>query len=106
MKIKKSIPVANLKSKNKNELFRFRLFISNGSIISQKAIINLKYFLKKYLKSRYELIIIDVIEHPEYTIEEEIITMPLLIKDTPLPKIRITGDLSDEKKLSRELMIK
>lgn len=103
------IKVKNLikfKDYHKNELFMFRLFISGESIISQKAISNLKKFLNKYLKNNYKVEIIDVYEHPEYTIAEEIITMPLLIKDVPLPKIRITGDLSDEKKLARELMIK
>jgi circadian clock protein KaiB len=95
-----------LKGYNKNELFIFRLFISGESIISQKAISNLKKFLNKYLKNKYKVEIIDVYEHPEYTIAEEIITMPLLIKDAPLPKIRITGDLSDEKKIASELMIK
>jgi circadian clock protein KaiB len=95
-----------LKDYHKNELFMFRLFISGESIISQKAISNLKIFLNKYLKNNYKFEIIDVYKHPEFTIAEEIITMPLLIKDAPLPKIRITGDLSDEKKLARELMIK
>jgi circadian clock protein KaiB len=98
--------ILKLKDYHKNELFKFRLFISGESIISQKAISNLKKFLDKYLKNKYKVEIIDVFKHPEYTITEEIITMPLLIKDAPLPKIRITGDLSDEKKLARELIIK
>jgi circadian clock protein KaiB len=94
-----------LNRKNKKEFYKLRLFISGDSDLSKRTIINLNKFLNKYLKNRYKIEIIDVLYEPEYTIKEEIITMPLLIKDKPLPVIRITGDMSDEKKLRMEFLI-
>jgi circadian clock protein KaiB len=82
-----------------------RLFVSGDTIISRRAILNLNNFLNKYLKGRFKIKVIDVLENPEAVISEEIITMPFLIKDLPLPKSRITGDMSDENKLLREFLI-
>ena len=91
--------------KNKKEIYKFRLFISGDTIISRRAIFNLDKFLNKYLKNRFKMKIINVLEDPEVVISEEIITMPFLIKDQPFPKARITGDMSDENKLLREFLI-
>ena len=93
-----------IKTASKDKYF-FKLFVSTNSILATKSIINIKSFLEQYLKGRYELEIIDIFQNPEILIKEEIITVPLLIKESPLPKIRIVGEMTDTEKIKRELLI-
>ena len=39
--------------------------------------------------------IIDIYQQPYLALKEEIVTIPLLIKKSPLPEERMIGDLSD-----------
>ena len=48
--------------------------------------------------------IIDIYEHPEKITKEQIIAIPTLIKKSPLPEVRLTGDLSDTEKVVNELI--
>ncbi|HEV7782558.1 MAG TPA: circadian clock KaiB family protein, partial [Chitinophagaceae bacterium] len=43
----------------------FRLYVTGASPNSSRAITNLKAFFEKYLKSHYELQVIDVYQQPQ-----------------------------------------
>ncbi len=81
----------------------FRLYITGASPNSSRAITNLKFFFEKYLKSRYELQIIDVYQQPQVTKSVDIIALPLLIRKLPLPERRLIGDMSNEEKIMKSL---
>ena len=83
----------------------FLLFVSAGSILSIRAIKNCRMILEERLKGNYSLEVIDIYEHPDRVIQEQIITTPILIKKHPLPEIKITGDLSETAKVIKELLI-
>ena len=51
------------------------------------------------LSGRYELEIIDVLEHPEKAEQDKILATPTLIKQLPPPLRRVIGDLSDSEKV-------
>jgi len=51
------------------------------------------------LRGQYELVIIDVLEHPELAEKEKIVATPTLVKELPPPLRRIIGDLSDSEKV-------
>jgi circadian clock protein KaiB len=89
----------------KSDIYYFKLFISPNTILSAKALINSKSIFEHYLKGNYELEIININENNEKAIEENVITIPLLIKKKPLPEIRISGDLSDIDKVVKELLL-
>ena len=77
----------------------FRLFITGASPNSSKALTNIKNILEKHLEGNYELEVIDVYQQPVIASSENIIALPLLIRKSPLPEIRLIGDLSDNKKV-------
>ena len=87
---------------HKKEIYSFRLFVSGDTILSRRAIINLNLFLNKHLENRYNIDIIDILQYPEFTVSEDIITLPLLIKDKPLPEARVIGDMSNSETLIKE----
>jgi circadian clock protein KaiB len=82
-----------------NGIYMLRLFITGASPNSVRAVENIKTFCEKHLKGNYQLEIIDIYQRPEVAREEQIIALPLLIKNSPAPQRRLIGDLSNTQKL-------
>ena len=81
----------------------FTLYIAGASPNSSRAINNLKAFFEKYIKDEYELQIIDVYQEPQVVKSVDIIAMPLLIKQFPLPRRKFIGNMSNNAKLLETL---
>ena len=88
---------------DKGNSYVFRLYITGASPNSSRAITNLKAFFEKYLKSRYDLQIIDVYQQPQIAKSVDIIALPLLVKKFPLPERRMIGDMSNSEKIFKSL---
>ncbi len=76
-----------------------KLYVTGTSPRTQVAIDNLNRICKQDLDGRYELEIIDVLEHPQRAEDEKILATPTLIKQLPPPLRRVIGDLSDKDKV-------
>jgi circadian clock protein KaiB len=92
-----------VEAENGGDPYIFRLYITGASPNSSRAITNLKAFFEKYLKSKYELQIIDVYQQPQIAKSVDIIALPLLIKKSPLPERRMIGDMSNSDKILKSL---
>jgi circadian clock protein KaiB len=104
----KTTDIIMVKPKAKEEVqkkYVLRLFVTGILPNSARAVINIKAICEKYLKDRYELEIIDIYQQPDLALSEQIIAVPLLIKQSPLPKERMIGDLSDIEKVLKLLGI-
>lgn len=75
------------------------LYVTGTSPRTRVAIDNLNRICKQELDGRYELEIVDVLEHPQRAEDERILATPTLIKQLPLPLRRVIGDLSDKDKV-------
>ena len=60
---------------------------------------NIKDICERYLKGRYELLIVDIYQQPELAEREDLIGAPTLIKRRPGLVRRLVGDLSDRRKV-------
>jgi circadian clock protein KaiB len=78
-----------------SDQYLLKLYVTGYTPRSQRAISNLIQLCESQLRNRHEIVIIDVLEHPEIAEAEKILVTPTLIKEFPLPKVRIIGDLSD-----------
>jgi circadian clock protein KaiB len=76
-----------------------RLYITGMTSRSARTIENLQVFCEKHLAGRYELQVIDVYQQPELASREQIVAVPTLIKQLPLPLRRLIGDMSDEERV-------
>jgi circadian clock protein KaiB len=76
-----------------------RLYVTGQTPRTEKAIANLHRICRDDLHGRYELQIIDVLEHPQLAEDEKILATPTLIKRLPPPLRRVIGDLSDKDKV-------
>ena len=93
------------KGKEKEFAFIFSLYITGVSPNSSRAVTNFKNICESYLKGQYDLSIIDVYQQPQVAKSVDIIALPLLVRKMPLPERRLIGDMSDEKKVIKNLGI-
>jgi circadian clock protein KaiB len=81
------------------EHYRFILYVTGVTARTERAVVNLRRLCDEELRGRYELTIVDVLDRPDVAETERILATPLLVKESPLPKRRITGDLSDARRV-------
>ena len=82
------------------------LYIAENAPNSTRAVANLEAICKKYLKNNFKLEIIDVLEHPLRALADGILVTPSLAKVSPLPSVKIVGNLSHEGSVLRALGIR
>jgi circadian clock protein KaiB len=83
-----------------SEKFILQLYITGMSENSMRAIENITLFCNQYLKGHFDLKIIDIYKDPSIAEEQKIVFSPSLIRQFPLPKRTMIGDLSDTKRLA------
>ena len=97
----KSNPEFNIKGK-----IILQLYIAGMSENSVLAIQNITQLCNQYLKDRFDLDIIDIYKNPSVAEEQKIVFSPSLIRQFPLPRKILIGDLSDTMKVILALGIK
>jgi circadian clock protein KaiB len=71
------------------------LFITGATPNSMRAVRNIKEICEEHLAGRYELLIIDIYQQPQLAKQEQIVAAPTLIRQRPLPRRQLVGDLSN-----------
>ena len=74
-----------------------KLYVTGETLRTDRAISNLKELCQENFPDEYKIIIIDVLKQPDVAEKEKIIVTPTLIKEFPLPQVRIIGNLSELK---------
>ncbi|MGF1674370.1 MAG: circadian clock KaiB family protein [Rivularia sp. (in: cyanobacteria)] len=78
-----------------NKKYILKLYVTGDTPRSNQAISNLDELCQAHLENQFKMIIIDVLKQPDIAEKEKIIVTPTLVKESPLPQMRIIGDLSD-----------
>jgi circadian clock protein KaiB len=81
------------------EFWQLRLYVAGQSPKSLRASSNLTCLCEEHLAGRYEIEIIDLLEHPALARSDDIIAIPTLVRRLPAPLRKIIGDLSDTKRV-------
>ena len=76
-----------------------RLYVTGTTDRSIRAITNVRWFCERYLKGRYDLLVVDIYQQPALAQTHEIIAAPTLVKSEPLPSKRLVGDFADRERL-------
>jgi circadian clock protein KaiB len=84
----------------------FRLYVSGNTPRSSLAITNIRQICERYLPERYDLEVVDVYQHPAEAKNGQVIAVPTLIKEFPLPAQRFVGDMSDTERIVIGLNLK
>ncbi|MCS7003367.1 MAG: circadian clock KaiB family protein [Dehalococcoidia bacterium] len=75
--------------------YAFKLYIAGNTARSQHAIATLRAICATKLGGQCLLTIVDILEQPEEAEAARILATPTLVREQPLPTIRLTGDLSN-----------
>ena len=77
-----------------NRIYSLKLYISGAAPNSLKAVRNIRRICRKYFAGQYVLQIIDIYMKPHLARSQNIIAVPTLIKDAPIPLRIFIGNLS------------
>jgi circadian clock protein KaiB len=91
---KRSAQPARLKPR-KPAAWKLRLYVAGQTPKSTRAFDNLKVLCEQHLKGRYQIEVIDLLEHPHLARGDQIIAIPTLVVKLPPPVRKIIGDLSN-----------
>jgi circadian clock protein KaiB len=75
--------------------YALTLFVTGASDLSGRAIRNISALCEEHLAGRYNLEVVDVHRDPALMSSYDLVAAPALIKEAPLPKRMLVGDLSD-----------
>lgn len=76
-----------------------RLYVTGTTPRSMRAVVNIRKICEEHLRGRYNLEVIDILQHPTLAEGEQIIAAPTLIKKLPLPLRRFIGDMSQTERI-------
>ena len=72
-----------------------RLYVTDATPKSARAIVNARRLLEEHLHDRYSLEILNIAEHVARATADQIVCAPTLLRVAPGPVRRIIGDMSD-----------
>jgi circadian clock protein KaiB len=75
--------------------YELTLYVTGASALSARAVADVHALCETYLHDRYRLEVVDVRRDPMLTSSKGVVASPTLIKDYPLPKRILVGDLSN-----------
>jgi len=83
---------------NKSKHYEFDLFLAGRTFYSEQIVRKFHRHARRFLKSRYRLNVIDVLESPELARQDLVLATPTLVKRKPAPVVRVVGVPSDWEK--------
>jgi circadian clock protein KaiB len=88
--------VASVKRKAaSSEFIELKLYVAGQTPKSLAALANLKKICHEHLEGRYTLHVIDLVKTPQLAQGDQILAIPTLVRNLPVPIRKIIGDLSD-----------
>ncbi|NUO61961.1 MAG: circadian clock protein KaiB [Gemmatimonadaceae bacterium] len=75
------------------------LYVAGDTPRSRQAMANLERICVEHFGGRAKCATVDVLLDPEVADTERILTTPTLIRESPTPRRRVTGDLSDAQRV-------
>ena len=83
--------------------YLLRLYVTDASPKSARAIVNVRRLLDEHLGDRYTLEILGIAEHVAHAAQDQIVCAPTLLRLAPAPARRIIGDMSDTARVLKGL---
>ncbi|KLK88357.1 hypothetical protein SZ63_04840 [Methanoculleus sediminis] len=81
------------------EKWILRLYVAGQTPKSLAAFASIKRICEEHLAGRYEIEVIDLLEHPQLARGDQIFAVPTLVRKLPPPLRKIIGDLSNTEKV-------
>jgi circadian clock protein KaiB len=79
--------------------WNLRLYVAGQTPRSLSAFKNLKDICEEYLRGKYHIEVIDLMENPTLARGDQILAVPTLVRKLPQPIRKIIGDLSNTERV-------
>jgi circadian clock protein KaiB len=79
--------------------FDLKLYVAGQTSKSITALNNLEKFCQKHLAGQYRITVIDLMVNPKLAKGDQIVAIPTLVRQLPVPIRKIIGDLSNEERV-------
>jgi circadian clock protein KaiB len=79
--------------------WNLRLYVAGQTSRSITAFKNLKEICEEYLKGKYHIEVVDLMENPTLARGDQILAVPTLVRKLPQPIRKIIGDLSNTERV-------
>jgi circadian clock protein KaiB len=74
---------------------KLRLYVAGQTPKSMAALSNLQQICAAHLDGKYDLEVIDLMKNPQLAQGDQILAIPTLVRNLPVPIRKIIGDLSN-----------
>jgi len=91
---------------NQDERWILRLYVAGQTPKCITAFTNLKKICEEELKGKYTIEVIDLLQNPHLSKDDQILAIPTLVRKLPVPVRKIIGDLSNTERVLIGLDIK
>ena len=91
---------------SKMTVYELRLYVAGKTPRSLTAIENLKRICEEHLKGKHRIEVIDLLEKPQLARGDQILAIPTLVRNLPMPIRKIIGDLSNTERVLVGLNLK
>jgi len=78
---------------------KLTLYVAGETPRSLSAVANLERIVGEHFPGQYEIEVVDLKKNPKLAREHDIIAIPTLVRELPVPLRKIIGDLSNEEKV-------
>ena len=80
-----------------------RLYVAGTTRYSTRAIVAVRRMCSEFPAFHFDLQIIDIYQRPQSAVDDQIVAVPTLVRQRPLPVIRFVGDMSNSQRLFERL---
>jgi circadian clock protein KaiB len=81
------------------ETWELRLYVAGQTAKSVAALANLRRYCEQHVPGRYQLEVIDLMQHPQLAEGDQILAIPTVVRKVPEPIRKVIGDLSNEERV-------
>ena len=79
----------------RKESWLLKLYVSGTGHRSRTAHANLERLCEQQIQHQYRIEVIDIQANPALAREHEIVAVPMVVREAPVPIRKVVGDLSD-----------
>ena len=89
----------NQPAKARSDKWVLRLYVAGQTPKAVTALNNLRLICEEQLHGKYHIKVIDLLENPQLARDNQILAVPTLVRQLPLPVRNIIGDLSNTERV-------
>src|SRR5659263_229663 len=87
------------KLQSEQDTWELRLYVAGQTPKSMTAFANLKKLCEEHLAGKYRIEVIDLLKNPQLARGDQILAIPTLVRNLPMPLKKIIGDLSNTERV-------